>query len=279
MIELRTPGTEALLAALPHLDPGTRRRLALAAATSVAEWELLAGHRLVDGRHVSGESVRVQYLHLTDRLVATATSGGFDRLVFLDKSARPVAWLLRDTWALLAPSYDAPAAAAPMVPVCSFLNIDRLQWRAQMDPECVGQFDAAHVPDEPIVGLNRCFRPDRRQPRTWLDGERVLVVDEVRVSGDTGTIAELLLSRAFPHATFTAYQWMTPKLVTRSQGRYNNQLPVWYREDTVFGRGIGDRDPAASLADPTVRTRDAERPVRQRQTTRGRASVGRDDDA
>lgn len=253
MRRLSPPGAEQLLELLA-LGDASLRQVRRAVETEVDAWELLIGHDAVDGRSLSGESVRIQYLHLTDRLIAAVTGGGFDRVLFLDKSARPVCWLMRHAWPILAPDYSRPAdVVAP--PRCSFLNIDRLQWRSLLDPQGVGMFDASQLPAEPIDGLNRCFRPHPDSPSTWLDGQRVLVVDEVRVSGDTGAIAEKLLSRAFPNASFTAYQWMTPKLVTRNQNRYNNQLPVWYRDDTELGRGIGDRDPQATLAHRSARTR------------------------
>ena len=221
------------------------------------DYELLVGHRSMDGREISQESLHAQYLHLTDRLVNMTTDGGFDRLIFLDKSARPVAVLMRLAWPVLAPAVaHAGAGPLPRLPDCTYLNIDRLQWRELMDPQGVGRFDASALPKGPITGLRDAFRPSQRSDATWLDGQRVLVVDEVRVSGDTAAIATKLLSRAFPRATFEATQWMTPKLVVKSGGnRYNNQLPVWYRDDTMLGRGIGDRDPAWSSEHANARIR------------------------
>ena len=56
-------------------------------------WEHLEGHGLVHGRTLSGQSLRIQYVYLTDLVVGRMLDGGYDTLLFLDKSARPVAWL------------------------------------------------------------------------------------------------------------------------------------------------------------------------------------------
>ena len=254
-VDLAPPGAPALVDLLGHDAPARRRIEALAAVTP-DEWQLLAGHGVVDGRELTGASVRAQYVHLTDRLIHRITHEGFDRAIFLDKSARPVCWLMRFAWPVLAPSFDegSPATPPPM-PRCTMLNIDRLQWRELMDPNDVGRFDVDEIPDEVVNGLRTAFAVRPGSGGTWLDGERVLVVDEVRVSGDTGAIACGILSRAFPDTSFVSHQWMTPKLVTRDRNRYNNQLPVWYRDDTHLGRGIGDRDPAWSRAHRNPRIR------------------------
>jgi len=240
-------------------DARTRASLRHLAAARVDEWLLLVGHPVGDGRQISDLSLRVQYLHLTDRLVNTVVEGHFDRVIFLDKSARPVCWLMRLAWPVLSPTIDGGRASpTPVMPLCSFLNIDRLQWRSIMDPSGTGMFDADQIPEEPIIGLRDAFRPHDSSAFTWVDGQRVLVVDEVRVSGDTAAIAASILGRSFPNAHFVPSQWMTPRLVTRSGGnRYNNQLPVWYRDDTHLGRGIGDRDPEWSLQHRSKRIRAA----------------------
>jgi len=247
---------------IDQLAAGNDRRrteLVRLAGSTVEPWRLLVGHRVIDGRHVSDLSLRVQYLHLTDRLINTVVDGGFDRVIFLDKSARPVCWLMRLAWPALSPSITRRAfSPAPPLPQCTFLNIDRLQWRHIMDSSNTGVFDVDQIPEHPIIGLRHAFQAYRESNATWLDDQRVLVVDEVRVSGDTATIAASILKRAFPLADFVPSQWMTPKLVTRSGGnRYNNQLPVWYRDDTHLGRGIGDRDPEWSQRSRNWRVRSA----------------------
>jgi hypothetical protein len=263
------------IAQLAGDDPERRRRLErLAKVEEVDEWQVLEPHRLVDGRELSAENVRGLYLHLTDRLIHRVTAGAFDRVVFLDKSARPVAWLMMAAWELLALDFTAnggsnvPIGVTGQVsrPAITFLNIDRLQWRHILDPLGVGDFDAGRLDAEVIAGLRRSQLVSHRDrdltgsalsdAPTRLDGQRVLVVDEVAVSGDTGRIAADMLRRAFPDSTCEAGHWMRPKLVTGADGnRRNNLLPVWYRDDTSLGRGVGDRDPEASSRSSSWRVR------------------------
>lgn len=244
------------LVAMLAAQPSEARSLRVLADTRVDDWELLVGHGVIDGRTVSGASVRAQYLHLTDRLINVVTSGSFGRVIFLDKSARPVCWLMRHAWKLLSPTFDdgGVASRSPM-PQCTFLNIDRLQWRELMDPSGAGRYDVDEVPTAAVDGLRRLFDVNGAGTRSWMTESRVLVVDEVRVSGDTSKIAAGILGRAFPNSTFVATQWMSPKLVTRNGNRYNNQLPVWYRADSHLGRGVGDRDPSWAEAQSAWRTR------------------------
>jgi hypothetical protein len=267
-----TDHTERVVA-LADGDPARLRRLTALADTldparTDDDWQLLVPHRLLDGRWLSAANVRTLYLHLTDSLVHRLASG-FDRVICLDKSARPVGWLLATCWDLLAPTFtvDAhgrprPVAPAPARPRITFLNIDRLQWRELIDPLDVGVFDIDRLPDDVIQGLRQLFlvRPADAartgaalfDAPTFLTGERILVVDEVSVSGDTASIATGILRRAFPDAAFEPGHWMRPKLVAGRDGnRRNNLLPVWYRDDTNLGRGVDDRDPHRSLDAPS----------------------------
>lgn len=236
---------------------------------SLDDWRVIRGHPLIDGRRLTDANLRTLYLHLTDGLIARLVSGGFDRLICLDKSARPVGWFVAALWDQLAPEFtgDGPqwAEQTRRRPRLTFLNIDRLQWRDVIDPEGIGSLDTDLLPDEVIEGLRRTFliRPDERLAHadlwaapTYLTGERILVADEVSVSGDTAAIATGILSRAFPDADFEPGHWMRPRLVRGADGNQrNNALPVWYRSDTHLGRGVADRNPAESLASPNWRVR------------------------
>ena len=91
------------------------------------QYELLKGHPRTDGRYKTDEQVRMEYLQLTDRLVHTITEGTsvtdsetgetttrpYDNVIFLDKSARPVEWLVRALWPTLAK--DANGAKGPVL--------------------------------------------------------------------------------------------------------------------------------------------------------------------
>ena len=93
-------------------------------------------------------------------------------------------------------------------------------------------------------------------------GQRVLVVDEVAVSGATATMAEAILQRAFPAGEFEAAWWMRPSMVQRVDGnRGPNTMPTWYRHDPFNrdhnerGRGVADRDVGAAAHSPHWRVR------------------------
>lgn len=220
------------------------------------EWRQLVGHRTVSGLWLSDESLRTQYVHLTDNLIGTVLDNGHDVMLYLDKSGRPVAWLANHLWDVLGPRFDehGDIVDRPNRPAVRFLNIDRLQWRDAVDPNDTGSVDIDRLPTEVTRDLRRTLLVDPRHHTlpddqlmampTFLSGRSVLVIDEVRVGGSTVEIACALLRAAVPETTFAGVQWMRPTLVTGKDGnRRNNQLPVWYRHDTVLGRGIGDRDP------------------------------------
>lgn len=260
---------EARIGVLAGGDRDRLARLRRSATTPPwSAWELLTAHGMVDGRRLDTPNVHALYLHLSDRLVHRITAGRFDRVVFLDKSARPVAWLVLALWDQLGVAFgdDGQVIERFARPDVTFLNIDRLQWRDVLDPQGVGSFSFEHLPGEVAAGLRRCFLADPADrdvdtPMLWscptlLDGQRVLVVDEVQVSGDTAQMAAEFVRRAFPESTVEAGHWMHPGLVTGADGnRRNRLLPVWYRADTALGRGVGDRDPAQSLVSPCWRVR------------------------
>ena len=259
----------ARIAALSGGDLQRQRSLTQLAASADPDfvWRQLRGHRVVSGVWLSDESLRVQYVHLTDVLIGRVIDEKYDTLLFLDKSGRPVAWLLGALWDVLAPAFeDDRPAAWPLRAKIHFLNVDRLQWRDVLDPLGTGTIDAGGIPVGLIDDLRRTLLVHPRDQAlagrdlydavTFFSGRSVLVVDEVKVGGSTVEIACGLLERAFPDARFAGTQWMQPGLVLGKDGnKRNNQLPVWYRNDTALGRGIGDRDPDDALRSPLWRAR------------------------
>lgn len=100
------------------------------------------------------------------------------------------------------------------------------------------------APPKIIDSLRGVFQPAgvTRTARTWLDGRRVLVVDEVYNTGDTLRIAQGLFQRAFPEADIRGDHWMTPGTkIDRAGNRRTAEVPVWYRADTWTGRLVGNR--------------------------------------
>jgi hypothetical protein len=124
-----------------------------------------------------------------------------------------------------------------------YVNIDREQWWDVTGAGETGVVDVARVPQVAVDALRRVFlRSGDRDSAAWLDGIRVLVVDEVINTGDTLMIAENLFRRAFPQAEVRGTHWMRPGLVVdRSGQRRTAEVPVWYRSDTWAGRLVGNR--------------------------------------
>lgn len=229
---------------------------------TVVPYQLLVGHRRTDGSWKSGQALRMQYLSLTDQLIHAITAGttmrGVDGeriegalptdVVFLDKSARPVAWQVREAWSLLA--RERPGAAPLPRPRMHFLNIDRNQWLTTVDPSGSGLLRVEHVAPEVLWSLRSVFVEPRFKRGelsetvlsmpALLDAARVLVVDEVYSTGRTTAIASSLLLRAFPTALVGEAHWMGGTVFVRG-AIGNADLPVWYRQDTELGRGVGDR--------------------------------------
>ena len=159
--------------------------------------------------------------------------------VCLDKSGRPVAWLVRALWPVLArtPGTDFADAVIPSMPAFRFVNIDREQWWSHTGGSEFGVIDVSKVPAESIAKLRRVFLPRADSLNAWLDDKRVLVVDEVKNTGDTLQIARGLFERAFPTADVRIAHWMDPGNFTDPSGmRRTSDVPVWYRADTWQGR-------------------------------------------
>lgn len=226
------------------------------------EYELLKGHYRTDGTFKSDEELKTEYVRLTDDLIHRMANGievtdpvsgekttkPVDFVVWLDKSARPLSWLTRDLWPLMARDQDGNI---PPQPQHKFVNIDRNQWTSTIDPDGIGSTDVSRLDDTIIRSLRSIFlekNADRSEGLTdridsapsLFDGKTVLIVDEVRSSGRTLQYAHSLFRRAFPDATVGTTYWMGG--VTVKNGAVGNaDLPVWYSDKTDYGRGIGNR--------------------------------------
>lgn len=228
-----------------------------------SEYELLVGHYRTDGTYKSDEQLRTEYIHRTDELINLMTNGVEvrdsatgertlekpDYVVWLDKSARPVAWLTAELWDQLAP---APGdTEIPEKPAFRFVNIDREQWVNYVDPSGVGKMDINLIDESIIRSLRSIFMPvqakrggltpDLDMAPTELDNKTVLIVDEVYSSGRTLDIAEKFFKRAFPASRVAAVHWMKG-IAARGGAVGNADLPVWYKEKDKTGRGVSNRD-------------------------------------
>lgn len=205
-------------------------------------------------RILAPPSLRSAYVTLTDALIERLEPlcGSDLHLLFLDKSGRPVAWLLRALWSVLArtPGTEYQDGRVPRMPSMSFANIDREQWWDVTGASETGVVDVDRVPEWTVAGLRAAYalrRPSRLDSiwaaPTFLDGRHVVVVDEVSNTGDTLRIATGLVARAFPDTVVDGAHWMTPGSVvdSRSGQRRTASVPIWYRSDTSAGRLVGNR--------------------------------------
>lgn len=206
--------------------------------------------------------LRQEYVQYTENLIADSIRTNADTVLFLDKSARPVAWLFKSLWPTLGFDEDGPR---PM-PHIKFANIDREQWgpvvgRSQ-DRE-VG-IDMSRVHPDVVDDLRGLFAADAlgddepaADKPTMFDDKDVIIVDEVSASGDTLRMANALFKMAIPEGRFHARHWMTPetKVDKRSGAVVNTKLPIWYSRDYVHGRLVANRADFVSSHSVSARQR------------------------
>lgn len=225
------------------------------------QYEILKGHRRTDGKEKTLEELEMEYVRLTDKLIHRMTDGiDFHTpdheiirekptvVIFLDKSARPVSWLVRELWDTLAPE---PGCEIPKQPDFKFLNIDRKRLRKKLDPNGSGLFDASHFSEEQIIGLRSIFNQDHDgsfEAPNYLDNQRIMVVDEVTATGATMEMAKCLLGRAFPTSLVQGEYWMEG--LTSYKGAVGNaDVPIWFNDKIETGRGVADAHPDESTTD------------------------------
>lgn len=211
------------------------------------------------------------YLTNTAELIATIDGSSIayeknpnlekpDHIIYLDKSARPVSWLVNTFWSDL---------SEEKLPGHSYLNIDRIPWfhRSNLDVlpggyvrlpdgskrvatpqdfhiEDISPIDLARIRALYLPGGITTEDPEAiMQTPSSLDGKNLLVVDEVARSGSTMAIATQLLQAAFPEARSVngAYFWQSSSKIVGDE-RQMLSVPVWYNSQHPDGRGIGDVD-------------------------------------
>ena len=193
----------------------------------------------------------------------------YDHIIYLDKSARPVSWLVNMFW------NDFAAKDSNGFPVKrpkhSYINIDRSPWfrnvgidvsddgRQKVNGELATYKDFAvnvqnlserHLAEIRALYIDGGIESESvdwvtRQP-TVLDGKRVLIIDEVSRTGSTLDIAKHLFRLSIPEAAEIDgdYFWHPEEpLLKLGEEIVLTSLPVWYDPDTLTGRGIGGTDP------------------------------------
>ncbi len=272
------PKFESSAAADSSPDPNERSGLfstAMESTSAKYDYQLLVGHARTDGTPKTGEQLRTEYIHRTDELVRLITEGvnvddpvthersmrSPDCIVWLDKSARPLAWMMRELWPRLAQEDDG---TVPSMPSSHFVNIDREQWVNTVDPLGKGTVDLDRVDQSVIRSLRSIFvsPSDKKEGLTeaidrapaTFDGKTVLIVDEVYASGRTLAISENFFRAAFPTAIIAGVHWMGG-VTQKGFAQGNADLPIWYKDDTHLGRGIGNRNQEESHRSPSLTQR------------------------
>lgn len=185
-----------------------------------------------------------------------------DHVIYLDKSARPVSWLVNTFW---------PEFSSSERPTSSYLNIDRQPWfrrsGVEIDPNgysrnadgsshrnSFSDFHPENIPPEDFARIRALYLKDGiksedptaiMQTPSSLDGKNILIIDEVKRSGATLDIAKWLIENAFPEAASVrgAYFWESgTKASPNGLERQMLSVPVWYDSSTSIGRGAGDVD-------------------------------------
>lgn len=186
-----------------------------------------------------------------------------DHVIYLDKSARPVSWIVDAFW---------EDFSEKELPGKSFLSIDRLPWYryAKVKLDAGGYMEnqdgshrrptykdfienAGNIPEDyyaRIRGLyieNGIEKEDAEaimHTQTILDGKNILIVDEVSDTGVTLQMAEFLLRKSIPElGDIYRYAYWKPGSKVRSNGEHQMlSTPVWYHRTKDTGRGIGPID-------------------------------------
>ena len=238
-------------------------------------YKLLVGHNRSDGTFKTDEQLKSQYMELTDKLVYKMTDGikvtapetgevevrKPDVVIWLDKSARPLAWLTKAAWPQLAAEADG---TVPDMPEFKFVNIDREQWVNQVDPMGTGRMNIENIDESVIRSLRSIFVDPSSKKNSLgehvdradssLDGKTIMIVDEVMSTGRTLDIASKFFARAFPTAYIGGEHWMSGT-ATKGTAVGNADIPIWYKEKDETGRGVGNRNEAKSRMSPSMTQR------------------------
>jgi hypothetical protein len=151
--------------------------------------------------------------------------------------------MVREMWDIFAPDKARPDT--------KFANVDAHYWLH--DSEARPETHEAHamvIPQSVIQELQNAFKNefyqkdengnvllnDSNQPI----GKKVLIVDEISVTGSTLVLAKKMFEAAFPEVEFETKPWLQSTNVERGGRLIPVELPVWYHEKDVSGRFVGD---------------------------------------
>lgn len=198
-----------------------------------------------------------------------------DLVVYLDKSGRPVSWLVNEFWEEFTDK-SRPAEA--------FLAIDRYEWFKKIDRPLTPEYSLVEEPDgsrhkahfsdfkssvnklprDTFAKIRALFIPGGVESEdvdeimntpTGLESKKIVIVDEVENSGSTSDIAHWLLRQAIPEADIEDPEDRNHKRIffvhlpryhkdgTDDGELQMNETPVWYdpkKYKDESGRGVLD---------------------------------------
>lgn len=182
-----------------------------------------------------------------------------DHVIYLDKSARPVSWLVNTFW---------DSFTDKKRPAHSYLAIDRMEWFARTDTPVdstgyirdsdgtsrlatFNDIDQDNISREDIARIRALYIPGGIEDEdvekimstpTGLEGKNITIIDEVGRSGTTLETAKFLVSQAIPEAaSVNGYTfWNAGSQIGPNGEAQMRGAPVWYDSGSRAGRGIGD---------------------------------------
>ena len=186
-----------------------------------------------------------------------------DHVIYLDKSARPVSWIVDEFWKEFTDEEK---------PSKTFLAIDRRKWLkppysgAKIDGHeyieeasgdkkvaSLSDFHVERIPIELLAGIHGLYVeggvPEGATPEeimempTILDDKNVTIIDEVSRSGATLGIARQLIATAIPKTKSVNGHvfWRAGSIQVGGESQMDSS-PVWYPADSsdTTGRGVKD---------------------------------------
>jgi hypothetical protein len=177
------------------------------------------------------EYMRACYIRDTEAIIHLIKTDDFDSLVFLDKSARPVSWLMKELWPIFAGESKMPERYFANVDAADLMG---LTGGNRPTPEEMAELEFS---DEFLEEVRKVYADPQRPGKSLFDGKKVLIIDEITVTSSTQIAALKLFSEAFPEGNFEA----RALIAGDKKGNTVINNPIWYHTLEVEGRGVGDR--------------------------------------
>jgi hypothetical protein len=191
------------------------------------------------------DGMRAKYVQNTERLLDKIRHGfsgepdvaheSADVVFFLDKSARPVGWLVDAFWDVF------PEEGHETKPAVNFMNLHAQEGPGGARP------DRQEVDESVRNGEYDSYIQAMQEVYPDMNGKNIMVVDEVTVSGSTEELAYQVFRRAFPGAHIKSAAWMNAgSRQDRAGNSFPVEIPVWYKKNSSSGRGVENIRPEVS---------------------------------